>query len=479
MITIKSFDKSSISKELNKIFNDFYSFDASLEPSIDDFLSSIKDEAYFIIEYPYVDKVHRDSYYSYFASKLNKYPRDCIRVSIFNTEIDSEDFWTKQKHSEIREAYRGYFVVRPTQPNIFGRTTIDKRILKENNFLICQTKFSTTCNGLKLNVNGFPYSSQDGETLKCAGTSLWSMMEYFSNRYAAYSSVLPSTIIETLKSVRVQRQLPSLGLAYTDLSYALKTFGFGTRVYAKAQFKDEFEKLLSCYVESGIPIVIAVSNNVNIHHAYICCGREKITANHLKHIDPKLGPIDFDEIKKQFVFIDDNHFPYQRSFLDKPCQYYGDPEWGKCRIEYFIAPLYPKIYLEAFEAKLFCFNFLDDLGFKNGIRRVFLTSSRSYKEQILSNPSLTSEYKKHVTSIVMPKFIWVCEISDKKRLVDNKCFGSIVLDATEPNINNLKPFIYFSIGNLILKKQNGLLSSIKLQRTINDFSVYTSNLKGF
>lgn len=479
MIRINSSDKSSLPKELNKIFNEFYSFDLTIESSIDEFLSPIKDDAYFVIEYPYVDKVHRDSYYSYFASKLNKYPRDCIRVSIFNTEIGSEDYWSKQKHSAIREAYRGYFVVRPTPPNIFGRTTIDKRILKENNFLICQTEFSTTCNGLKLNVNGFPYSSQDRETLKCAGTSLWSMMEYFSNRYAAYSSVLPSTIIETLKSVRVQRQLPSLGLTYNDLSYALKTYGFGTRVYAKQQFKSEFESLLSCYVESGIPIVIAVSNNDNIHHAYICCGREEITAKHLEHIDPNSEPIDFDEIKKQFVFIDDNHFPYQRSTLDKPCQYYGNPEWEKCSIEYFIAPLYPKIYLEAFEAKLYCFHFLKSLRINNGIRRVFLTSSRSYKEQILSNPSLTSEFKKHIISIVMPKFIWVCEISDKKRLIDNKCFGTVVLDATEPNINNLKPLIYFSLGDIILKNQNGLLSSINLQKTIDDFTVYTSNLKGF
>lgn len=481
MIKHKSFTKSALPAELNKIYNSYFGFQADNRSAIKSFISVIKKSAQFVVEYPYVDKVYRDSYYSYFSSKLNSYPRNCIRVSIFDGEVDPKDFYEEKNHASLKDSYRGYFVVRPTQPNIFGRTTIDKRILKDNDFLICRTDFPATCNGIKLSVDGFPYSSQDAETISCAETSLWSLMEYFSHRYAKYEPVLPSTIIDTLKSVRVERQLPSLGLRYSDLSYALKEFGFGTRVYAKDQFGGHFESLLSCYIESGVPIIVAVSNKQNIHHASVCCGREKIKTQHLNTIKSDNGFIDFDSIIKNFVFIDDNHFPYQRSTLDKPCSYYNSTDWKKCKIQHFIAPLYPKVYLEAFEAKSFCHFFYKSIVGNNNdtIIRTLLSSSRSYKNELLANPDLTEEIKEEIINTPMPKFIWVSEITNKELIKKEKCFGSLILDATEPNINKLKPLITCHLPGIIFKKDKGLLSSEKLTQVISEYNIYKNNLNGF
>jgi hypothetical protein len=481
MIEHKSCTKAKLPAALNAIYNTFFNLTSDQKAVIKNFIAPLKKNAHFAIEYPYVDKVYRDSYYSYFSSKLNHYPRDCIRVSIFDKPVETAEFLSEKNHSSIKEKYRGYFVVRPTQPNIFGRTTIDKRIIENNDFLICETNFPTTCTGLKLSVKGFPYSSQDAETISCAETSLWSMMEYFSNRYAEYAPVLPSTIIEALKSVRIERQLPSLGLFYSDLSFALKTFGFGTRIYAKEQFKGNFESLLSCYVESGIPIIVAVSNKQNIHHAYICCGREKISPKHFKTLPGKKGIIDFDSIEKAFVFMDDNHFPYQTAKLKSPCAYYNSPDWEKCEIQYFIAPLYPKIYLEAFEAKSYCHQFVATLlGNNDGIiLRTLLSSSRSFKDELLANPDLTDELKEKVIGTPMPKFIWISEITNKELLTKEKCFGTVILDATEPNINRLKPLITSYLSGFVFKKDKGLLSFDRLNKSIGNFNIYKNNLTGF
>ncbi len=481
MIEHISCTKAKLPGALNKVYNSFFNLNTDQKTVIKNFIAPLKKNAHFVIEYPYVDKVYRDSYYSYFSSKLNHYPRDCIRVSIFEKPVKTEEFLSEKNHPSIKEKYRGYFVVRPTQPNIFGRTTIDKRIIKENDFLICETSFPTTCNGLKLSVKGFPYSSQDSETISCAETSLWSMMEYFSNKYAEYAPVLPSTIIDTLKSVRTERQLPSLGLFYSDLSFALKNFGFGTRIYAKEQFKDNFEPLLSCYVESGIPIIVAVSNRQNIHHAYICCGREKMSPEHFKKIPGTKGIIDFDSIEKEFVFIDDNHFPYQSATLNAPCSYYNSTDWQKCEIQYFIVPLYPKIYLEAFEAKSYCRQFVASLlGNKDEIiLRTLLSSSRSYKNELLANADLTDEVKEEVISTPMPKFIWISEITNKELLKKEKCFGTVILDATEPNINRLKPLINCYLSEFVFKKDKGLLSFERLSKSIGNYNIYKNNLTGF
>lgn len=480
MINVDYFDKNSLAEGLHKIMGAFFGQDLVTKSVIEGFISPIKDSVEFVVEYPYVDKVYRDSYYSYFSSKLSDYSRDCIRVSIFDSSTGNDQFYTNDLHDNLKQNYRGFFVVRPTPPNIFGRTIIDKRALKQNDFLICETSFSTTCNGLKLSVSGFPYSSQDSETISCAETSLWATMEYFCNRYPKYSSVLPSTIIETLKTLSFQRQLPSLGLSYIDLSYALKKYGFGTMVYAEGDFKPNFNSLLSIYVESGIPLIVAVTNDEGINHAFICCGREKLTKTHLDQADKKNGWVDFHDLEKKFVFIDDNHFPYQRAFLNKPCEYYNSADWKKCKISHFIVPLYPKIYLDAFEARKFSLNIYDALiGTDDDIVRMMLSSSRSYKNYVLKNSDLSNELKEKIVGKPMPKFIWVCEISNKELLKREKCFGSLVLDATEPNIKNLDPLIYCHLGSQVLEVNKGLLYSTKLQKPINEFSVYTNNLNGF
>ena len=394
--------------------------------------------------------------------------------------MDLSDFSEPENHTKRKEQYGGFFVIRPTYPNPIGRTIFSQQVLVNDDFLHCQTSFPITCSGLKCSVKGFPYSSQDGETISCAETTLWGIMEYFSNRYAKYSPALPSDIISVLQNVRSQRQLPSLGLNVNDLSHALKKFGFGTRIYGREQFgPDMLMNLLSCYVESGIPVAVALSNGADFQHALICCGREKMDASHFKGLNSTNGLKDFDSITKKFVFMDDNLFPYQKAFLDKPAANYDSNISKSVGITHFVVPLYPKIYLEAFEAKKFCISFLLDNKFKNDTLRIFLTTSRSYKDEILKNPQLPKEYKERIMGLPMPKFIWVCEITDEKHLSNGKCYGNMILDATEPNINRYKPLIFMHIDDLTLYKQQGSLSSDKLKNSLRQYDVYKNNLSGF
>lgn len=201
MISQEIHSKNNLPIALENSFQGFFNVKIPIRQEIENFIKNLKDVTFFVIEHPYVDKVYRDSYYYYFSSKLNYYPRDCIKVSIFAKTITIDDFYSVEKQQELQDNYRGFFVIRPTYPALFGRSIIDKRALKNNEFLITESEFNTTCNGLKFYVKGFPYSSQDSETITCAETSLWGVMEYFSHRYAEYKPLLPSKIVDTLKII--------------------------------------------------------------------------------------------------------------------------------------------------------------------------------------------------------------------------------------------------------------------------------------
>lgn len=462
---------------------------------------SMKDDIYILAETNYVDKVYRNSYYNYYSSKNTHYKRDCVRLSFFEGEIFDEEFREEKAVDKLQKQYRGFIVLRPTEPSIVGRSIISPLALKNNGFQCCVSKFHTTANGRKFTVKGFPHSSQDSETISCAETSLWALMEYFSNKYSDYRPVLPSKIINTLAKVTSERQVPSKGLNINQLSFALKEYGFGTRIYSRGAYKDDFERLLSCYIESDIPIIVAMQNTHlggSIGHALLTIGHEVLDKDMIDNI-PELKTtnatlnaeismksvkiFDYDEIKKDFVFIDDNHPIYQRAKIQNPAVHYGG-NWRNCEVTYFVVPLYPKIYLEAFEAKNYILNLLikgpECISDKSEILiRTYLASSRSFKDKIAINPTIQSDLKSLILESSMPKFIWVCEVSSKELIKDKRAIGLIALDATEANISFNKPLLFgaYSDKYVHLDKKTGKLASSSLP--LQSFSIYDHNLNTF
>lgn len=458
------------------------------------------DEAYFVIEYPYVDKIYRDSYYNYFASKYNSTKRDCIRISIFKGLIEKKDFRNNDysKNDIFFNRYQGFFIIRPTNPNFFGRSVINPSILKNKDFSICTSTFKSTVLCNKFKIKGFPHSSQDTETISCAETTLWALMEYFSSKYQDYTPVLPSKILNVLDSMSIERQLPSKGLDVTKLSFALKKFNFGSIIYASDSYVDRFQNLLSCYTNSGIPLILAIQN-YNLGHALLNIGAENLKENHINTLTPtnfitgrlknetikkKLNFYDLDDCKKKFVFIDDNYSPYQLSLLNEPTAYYNNPDWLNTKITHFIVPLYSKIYLEAFKAKNYIYSHLIRdlsplLAHSDYYLKIFLASSRSYKDFLAKNGTFSDDIKEIILEKTMPKFIWVCEISNKDLIKENKANGIVIIDATEPNIAETKPLIYSGYNDIQILFNEKLNKFQKITLILQPFKMFNGNLETF
>lgn len=386
--------------------------------------------------------------------------------------------------------------MRPLTPALFGRNGISKLgFIHGDNLLVMTAPISSAINGIKLTIHAFPHSSQDSETISCAETTLWSLMEYFGNKYPEYKPTLPSKIHEILSSRKPERQIPSNGLQLMDISFALKKFGFGSKVYTQSEFGDKFFQLLKIYIESGIPVVTSLQGK-GIGHANICIGRREFNPIDLVSLVPEkialADPIKEEtsiffnsKIDREFVFIDDNCGPYQTAALARPCAHYGSPDWDSCRITAFVVPLYPKIYLEAFQVESYMLSYLKNylqryfVGGERIFFRMFLASSRSFKQHVALNSDLNETAREVLVSCTMPKFIWVAELSDMELIKQKKGNGLILIDATEVNIIDNKPLILSVFKNILTIWNDPVGELEDIPFIMNNFNIYTNNLGGF
>lgn len=457
-----------------------------IEKSLKNHFSMLRDDILVFIEYPYVDKVYRDSYYKYFSTKHHRYERDCARLTFFENDVTDDHFRKRELKVELQKKLLGFVVIRPTIPKLIGRSNISPRALKMHNFEVCLCSMNISINGLKLLSIGFPHASQDNETMTCAETSIWELMEYFGNKYPEYKPVLPSKIHQILSSISYERQIPSHGLTLSQISFALKDFDFGTKIYANMA-PVELQRNLDYYIESGIPVIAALESG-EFGHAVLISGREKKDINYLppsylpQNIPLKNGTtlklIDSADIIKKYVIMDDNFPPYQTALFEKPGEFYPLPPFNNYKITGIIVPLYSKVYTDAPEAKKMTIEILRkfDLQFplEEVILRLYLISSRSLKNEIALKDDLDSDNKELILHTPMPKFVWVSEFSTKEQFKDDKSFGLIVLNSTDNSV-------YTSINIIIIHDTTIIAQDGQHLIYNNNPSIFTSlknNLKG-
>lgn len=451
-------------------------------------LRSLKTEQVVIIETDYIDKSYRDLYYHFLSTKLKNYYRNCIRLSFFENEIKSVDDFFNFGKERIQQLFNGFLVVRPIFGAIIGRNALSKRSKKENDMEICSTKIKTSCVGVKLYVDAFPHSSQDGEYMSCAETTIWTMLEYFGNKYSIYKPILPANVIESLDSHAFERMVPSNGLTFEQIARALKKQGLSTRVYFKDNYINnesyKFQEILNCYIESGFPVLLCLENQ-NGGHAVICVGREKNNKCNCFNNGSKFNGLYniWNRHNSQLIFIDDNYPCYQKAFFSSPTSYYAsNTGFDNMQITHFIVPLHDKIYMSA-EIAIDASNYIVEHVINaptDSCIKTFLTTNRSYREYLFENPDFTNEQKQSYLQIDTPKFVWVSEVSTHSQNVNNKVNAIIILDATgkTQEYRDLSQIIFMQYNGtgFIYNKNNKRIEKCELALP-HEFKAFEGNLK--
>lgn len=449
------------------------------------FLDTLDENLTILIETEYVDKVYRDSYYTLYSTKLREYYRNCLRISFFKPTFNEDTEINIENIDTIKEAYLGFLVIRPLAECCIGRNVISP-LAKKNiqaGMCICKASIQSTCLGINMQATGFPHSSQDGEMMSCAETTVWAILEYFGNKYSEYSPILPSDILSALKPFAYERQLPSGGLSFEQISIALKNQGFGCKVYEYSN--PMFKELFTCYIESGIPLAVCIQTN-DFGHAVVCVGRNETnrqiidTAGEYEIMGGKFYV--WNNSIEHFIFNDDNCPCYQPTTFSKPTAYYNCPDWENGKITHFIVPLHSKVYLDA-ELAIKASNYLAIKKMKvpeHSVVRTFLASNRTYREYIMKNTDFTEDERLIYLQIDMPKFVWVTEISDKASFIANKVNSLILLDATGSNIDNegYSSLLFYQTNGIgtFFNKKNRWFENIPISLP-NMFESFNDNLK--
>lgn len=399
-----------------------------------------------LLENSYVDKVYRDSYYHYYSNKHFNVSRECKRLTLFTGIIEESDFNNIEGHKKLQNQVVGFIVIRPISPGSIGRTLLNPYKLNGFSGYVRTTNFSFEILGAELIVNAFPFSSQDQETMTCAETTVYNIIEYYGNRYPEYKTTSPSEISNTYSDNSSERVLPSRGLPNYQISRLFKQFGFSPRTYLINEYGEEsLKKIFHYYVESGIPIGVSIkanSNGIDVYHSIVCIGHSK-NVNNIAVINNinNISFINSADFFDEYILMDDNLYPYiVKKYNEFTC-------YDKPKVFGLVVPLYKRIFLEATDAYSIAISIITDdklkidinsINFANHIYsedknpiilRLFLTTSRHYKKfKSINSPN---QFMGNVyTRLPMPKFIWVAELSLKSLYEESKVFGEIIIDAT-------------------------------------------------
>lgn len=445
-----------------------------------------------LLECKYIDRTFRDSYYLHLSEKHFEVSRYCQRLIIFDGI--QEDNIINRNVGILEKNLIGSIVIRPIKTGILGRTLINPKYLyknkdeyKEDNAYIRTTKYSISFYGICLSVSAFPFSTQDAITTTCAETTLINMMDYFSHRYEDYRLLLPSDIYKIRRQDSDERILPTKGMTYRMLSKAMYKSGLYPKIYTENEYInfEDMRRILSYYVESGIPVALGIHRKCGgLNHSIICIGHTSNDYNSMTNIVYPIINNCSQENKRNIIYtvdtansinklivMDDTNVPYSQFKLRKLSYDYKDStftdihklfkyEYNDSELMCIIVPLYKRVYMDVMQARNAfreilvnddfnpclnykkCFNF--DVGTRENpiVTRIFLTSSKHYKEMRLNDINIVDTCVEDMyLNTPFPQFIWVCELYDLKCYKNGIAFGEIILDATYSSKDSLGSII--------------------------------------
>jgi hypothetical protein len=379
-------------------------------------------------------------------------------------------------------------VIRPTQVNSIGRTIFAPSKIAKLRGAICKTRYTAHLFGTELEIEGFPYISQDTDVTICAHAATWMTLRYFSERYSTYREIFPYEISQLSGDVSHGRLVPSKGLTAFEITEIFARCGFYPEVYLRKNYeqkksRDAFYRLLYYYIESGIPVVACLHEK---QHAVTIIGH--VSDFTLPATDNSEGFL------TGFVVNDDNCLPYQLMMRK------GAPANGYCSkfhvedIDGFIVPLYEKMYLSAEHIEELADGILDHPTFGINkrsepvskdqlIKRIFLTSSKSYKAFRRSTP-LPEQLHQAYAELAMPKFIWVCELSTTDYYASRQVVGEILFDATANHKDRFSflaihypDFILFHDRNKLGDSRDRFSQKELEVEQVQPYAMYVNNLK--
>lgn len=268
--------------------------------------------------------------------------------------------------------------------------------------------------------------------------------------------------------------------------------------------------LFHYYVESGIPLIMAICNRrENMYHSIIAIGHDERSPQkmQMKNLEGEvfkygnLFMLDSASLYERYIIIDDNQYPYRSELFD----HFSVAQ--NCSVEAFIVPLYRHILLDAesavsvietfyrdfhvlIESSLKQLEEEEELVCKGNsidnpvVLRYYLTTSRGFVSFRCRETEYLEE-KIYYSTVSFPKFIWVGEYTTAELYCKGKILGEVVVDATAPKYSGVGAVIATRICGRCASRKNDepvdrirtCLMGISTQQADSVYNMYTNNLQ--
>ncbi len=230
-----------------------------------------------LVETPYIDRHYIEEYSRYYATAFRSPTPSTVRIHFFTTEFSNErlhewlvdavrgDDQRLEFQERLQASYRGYVVVRPLPSAPIGRSILAAYSNKESR------RFATAPHrahllGLELIVEAVPFQQQEVAVGACATTAMWSALA-IASRATGRRGPTPYQITEAAtRHVLNDRQIPAdSGLDLQQVLAAVRECGFSPFTVKASESYEAFTHVLKCYLASGIPVVLILSENGGYH----------------------------------------------------------------------------------------------------------------------------------------------------------------------------------------------------------------------
>lgn len=377
------------------------------------------------------------AYYARWTAKVSRY---CNRFHFFKAFPRSNDILDViDQMATEPDTYLGFITLRPISVSPVAASILKPLSNVQDHFILSKDSFQVNLAGQCFNINGTPFMQQDNAVGACAQASIWMGLRTLRKKEgrAAFS---PSQITTAATRFLVQgRTLPNrAGLSLEQISEAIRAAGYSTnvislrdpRISATPESIQAAKMKLYPYVESGIPVLIALYPQSTSGHAVLLIGHGWNSTPTIRHeLDQfnnsfwqqPIKVIDASTWVEPFYIHNDNTGPYLP--LD------GTSNTTYCLADAVSAiPFLPSdVFIDAAEAQFTCLkllkNALSDFSPTNTkgtapakytiediVVRLYLLDRSQFRTNVLKN-TMSIDVKNYYRLKWLPKRIWIMELN--------------------------------------------------------------------
>ncbi len=405
-----------------------------------------------LVEYPYVDKDYRSTYYVYYAKKARPFDSSCVRLHLFTKSASFDAKTALLTLPSISTGhYLGCVVLRPTYMQTIVKAVIDPDALhKTETMQVIVAPHKVHLLGHTLSVRGFPFAEQASDVAVCAQTACWGVLRHYSERWSIYREFTLFEVSSMGLSGGVGGLRAARGLSAKEMETILLAAGTYPTIVARGEDADQYVRELMGWLESGFPVIAMLDRS----HAVTVIG---VTKNIVSPVPAKQSLSSWGEISG-LVVMDDGTAPYRvmpvwrtDSTTDEVQDTFED-------VSHFIVALpekltYPSLSVDRMATK---FSSAPPAGFLNLYRqgcavRYFVTTAAALRRHALAN---VSSYSQEILDMYMrtelPQFVWVIEFSSADHVTKNQVIYRLVADATASPMEAFPAFFVHSIANALV-----------------------------